>query len=144
MTPRSFLTANWCNLVMLNYEVEARVLEPYVPIGTVLDRWRGQVLASLVGFQFLNTRVLGLPVPFHRNFEEVNLRFYVSRTVGSEVRRGVVFIRELVPRRAIALVARALYNEPYLALPMRHEVTMDPMLTAAYSWRLNGRWHALR
>lgn len=141
MAPRSFLTANWYNLVMLNYEVDGRVLEPYVPAGTVLDRWRGQVLASLVGFQFHNTRVLGVPIPFHCNFEEINLRFYVSRNVGGELRRGVVFIRELVPRRAIALVARTIYNEPYLAVPMRHEVTTNPMLAASYSWRLYDRWH---
>ena len=136
-----FLTAAWHNLAMINYEVEAAVLQPYVPAWTTLDSWQGQYFASLVGFQFLNTKVLGLPIPFHRNFEEVNLRFYVRREVGGEVRRGVVFIRELVPRQAIALVARAIYNEPYLALPMRHTVALEPALTASYSWRLSGRWH---
>lgn len=126
---------------MLNYEVDAAVLEPYVPAGTSLDDWRGQIFASLVGFQFLDTKLLGLPIPFHRNFEEINLRFYVRREVDGEIRRGVVFIRELVPRRAIAMVARAIYNEPYLALPMRHSITTDPSLKASYSWRLGGRWH---
>ncbi len=140
MDTAPFLTAAWHNLAMINYEVEARVLQPYVPAGTALDSWQGRSFASLVGFQFLNTKVLGLPIPFHRNFEEVNLRFYVRREVGGDVRRGVVFIRELVPRRAIALVARAMYNEPYLALPMRHTVALEP-LTASYSWRLSGRWH---
>src|ERR1019366_2269892 len=128
-----FLPAAWHNLAMINYEVEAAVLQPYVPAWTTLDSWQGQYFASLVGFQFLNTKVLGLPIPFHRNFEEVNLRFYVRREVGGEVRRGVVFIRELVPRQAIALVARAIYNEPYLALPMRHTVALEPALTASYS-----------
>ncbi|MEA2238600.1 MAG: uncharacterized protein QOC81_3324 [Thermoanaerobaculia bacterium] len=128
---------------MVNYEVDAKLLEPRVPPGTRLDFWGGRCFASLVGFQFLDTRLLGLPVPFHRNFDEVNLRFYVRREVGGEVRRGVVFIRELVPRHAIALVARAVYNEPYIALPMRHTIAFDPVLSAAYSWRLNGRWHRI-
>jgi uncharacterized protein YqjF (DUF2071 family) len=126
---------------MLNYEMNADVLMPYVPTGTVLDNWRGHIFASLVGFQFLDTRLLGLPIPFHRNFEEINLRFYVRREIEGEIRRGVVFMRELVPRHAIALVARAIYNEPYLALPMRHRITADPRLRAMYSWRLSGRWH---
>jgi uncharacterized protein YqjF (DUF2071 family) len=141
MSPAPFLTAAWHNLAMINYEVEASVLLPYVPAGTTLDSWQGRTFASLVGFQFLNTKVLGIPIPFHRNFEEINLRFYVRREVGGEVRRGVVFIRELVPRRAIALVARAMYNEPYRALPMRHTIVLEPALTASYSWRLRGRWH---
>ena len=141
MATAPFLTAAWHNLAMINYEVDAKVLQPYVPAGTTLDSWQGRYFASLVGFQFLHTKVLGIPIPFHRNFEEINLRFYVRREVEGEVRRGVVFIRELVPRHAIALVARAMYNEPYLALPMRHTISLEPALTASYSWLLGGRWH---
>jgi len=118
--PRPFLTAEWRNLVMLNFTVEPSLLEPHVPRGTVLDTWRGSAFVSLVGFLFANTRILGVPVPAHRTFEEVNLRFYVRRVLPDEERRGVTFIRELVPRRAIALTARLAYNEPYLATPMRH------------------------
>lgn len=139
--PAPFLTAAWRNLAMINYEVEASVLQAYVPAGTALDSWQGRYFASLVGFQFLHTKVLGIPIPFYRNFEEINLRFYVRREVGEEVRRGVVFIRELVPRQAIALVARAMYNEPYRALPMRHTIALEPALSASYSWRLGGRWN---
>jgi uncharacterized protein len=105
---------------MLNYAVEPSVLGPYVPAGTELDLWRGIAFVSLVGFLFADTRLLHIPVPRHRNFEEVNLRFYVRRNVNGEARRAVTFIRELVPRAAIAFVARRVYNEPYLALPMRH------------------------
>ena len=141
MEPTPFLTAAWHNLAMINYELDANVLQPYVPAGAMLDSWQGRYFASLVGFQFLHTRVLGIPIPFHRNFEEVNLRFYVRREVEGELRRGVVFIRELVPRFAIALVARAMYNEPYRALPMRHTIALEPALSASYSWRLSGRWH---
>ncbi len=91
---RVFLSAEWQYLAMLNYEVDASLLLPFVPAGTELDCWKGKVFASLVGFRFLKTKLLGfLPIPMHSNFEEVNLRFYVRRQAGSEVRRGVVFIR---------------------------------------------------
>ena len=114
-----FLTARWEHLVLLNFVCPPELLDPLVPAGTTLDRWDGHALVSLVGFLFSDTRLLGLPVPLHRTFEEVNLRFYV-RGPAPEFRRAVVFIRELVPRWAIAAVARGIYNEPYLAVPMRH------------------------
>ena len=140
---RVFLTAEWQYLAMLNYEVDACMLLPLVPAGTELDRWKGKVFASLVGFRFLNTKLLGfLPIPMHSNFEEVNLRFYVRRQVGSEVRRGVRFIRELVPRRAIAFVARTFYKENYVALRMAHEIRSagENRLRVAYRWRNGNCW----
>src|ERR1700693_399762 len=116
---RIFLTAEWRNLAMLNYQVDSGLLLPFVPAGTELDKWNGKVFVSLVGFRFLKAKLFGLlAIPMHANFEEVNLRFYVRRQVGSEVRRGVAFIRELVPRRAIAFVARTFYHEKYTALPI--------------------------
>lgn len=146
---RPFLTAEWRHLAMLNYEVPPALLRPLVPVGTELDTWDGVTLASIVGFRFLDTRVLGIPIPGHRNFDEVNLRFYVRRRGEDGAwRRAVVFVRELVPSRAIATVARCLYNEPYTAVPMRHEIEMGRAGDggpgrAAYSWRLGGRWHHL-
>src|ERR1700732_1019484 len=107
---------------MLNYAADPQVLMPRVPAGTELDFFDGQTFVSLVGFRFLDTKVLGIPIPFHRDFDEVNLRFYVQRNSGSEFRRGVVFIREIVPKRAIAAVARRVYNEKYIALPMWHQI----------------------
>ena len=107
---------------MLNYEVAPEALAPFVPAGTELDAWEGRHLVSMVGFMFQSTRGLGFPIPFHRNFEEVNLRFYVRRKVDGEWRRGVVFIKEIVPRFAIAWVARTFYNENYVALPMSHRL----------------------
>ena len=118
---------------MLNYEVDAKLLAPYVPRGVEVDFWEGRTYVSLVGFLFLNTRVLGVPVPFHRNFEEVNLRFYVRR--GD--RRGVVFIKEIVPRTAIAWVARIVYREDYVCLPMRLRIEDAGV---EYGWRHRGRW----
>ncbi|MGC2626569.1 MAG: DUF2071 domain-containing protein [Candidatus Udaeobacter sp.] len=119
---QAFLTANWRYLAMLNYVVDPRLIAPLVPVGTEIDFDNGETFLSVVGFLFLDTRILGLPIPLHRDFEEVNLRFYVRRKSAGTWRRGVVFIRELVPRRAIAVVARTFYGENYIAVPMKHEI----------------------
>jgi uncharacterized protein YqjF (DUF2071 family) len=126
---RRFLTAEWNNLLMLNYAVDASLLEPFVPAGTELDTVEGKLYLSLVGFEFNRTRVLGFAIPFHQNFEEVNLRFYVRR--GSK--RGVVFIRELVPRYAVAAIARWAFNENYSCVPMSHRIEDAKV---EYNWTL--------
>ena len=139
------LAAEWRHLVMLNYEVDRASLTPLIPQGTELDVFDGRVFASVIGFRFTHTRIFGCSIPLHRDFDEVNLRFYVRRKAGAEWRRGVVFIRELVPRQVIAFVARTLYGEPYSALPMRHRVDVsDSGIRAEYGWRRNGRWESLR
>jgi uncharacterized protein YqjF (DUF2071 family) len=139
-----FLNAEWRNLLMLNYAVAPDVLRPLVPHGTELDSFKDQAFLSVVGFQFLNTRIFGIPVPLHTNFEEVNLRFYVRRKTGDGWRRGVVFIRELVPSSAIALIARIFYREPYLAVPMRHRIDrVDGDIRVDYAWYRQGRWESL-
>lgn len=138
MSGRIFLTGAWRHLAMINWRVDPALLLPLVPRGTVLDAWNGATYVSLVGFMFRDTRLLGIPVPGHRDFEEVNLRFYVRRQEGDESRRAVVFIRELVPRRAIAWTARVAYNEPYLAVPMRHAIAVPGRVS--YGWRLPTGW----
>ena len=143
-SPSVFLTAEWRDLAMLNYLVEPSVLAPLVPAGTELDRWNGATFLSVVGFMFLDTRILGVPVPFHRNFEEVNLRFYVRRKAPEGWRRGVVFVKELVPRIAIAWTARALYNENYEAVPMSHRVdrctsNSRNAASVSYSWQFRSQ-----
>jgi uncharacterized protein YqjF (DUF2071 family) len=143
---RSFLTAEWRYLAMLNYPIDPAALASRVPAGCELDTWDGRHYVSVVGFQFLDTRVLSIPVPFHRNFEEVNLRFYVRREVAGTWRRGVVFVKELVPRWAIAAVARAVYGENYEALPMRHTrgpATQSGVTALRYEWRRSGSWEGL-
>lgn len=145
---RPFLTARWCDLAILNFDVAPELLGPYLPARTELDTFGGRTLISIVGFRFLDTRVLGLPVLFHRQFDEVNLRFYVRREGPDGPRRGVAFIREFVPRRLIGWTARALYDEPYLAVPMRHRISLPPAEIVEsgrvrYEWRYGGRWHAL-
>lgn len=145
-TEAVFLSAEWRHLAMLNYRVDAALLSEFMPRGTELDRWNGQVFVSLVGFRFLKTKVWGMPIPLHSNFDEVNLRFYVRRHAEEDKRRGVVFIREIVPRRAIAMVARTFYNEKYVALPMAHEIAAngDGKLAVSYRWRRAGAWAAMR
>ncbi len=140
-----FLTAEWRHLAMLNYRVPEKLLLPFLPPGLELDTFHGETYVSVVGFEFLNTRLLGCPIPGHRHFPEVNLRFYVRRQVGNEVRRGVIFIREIVPRWAIAAVARWVYNEPYRALPMRQRVEQDEDggITAEYAWQIDGDWTSI-
>jgi uncharacterized protein YqjF (DUF2071 family) len=143
-----FLRAEWRHVAILNYEVERSALADLVPRGTELDEWRGRTYLSVVGFLFRNTRVLGLPIPFHRNFEEVNLRFYVRRKTEEGWRRAVVFVKEMVPRAAIAIVARALYNENYVAVPMDHEIRRTPdqssrIESVSYRWDFAGRRNRL-
>ena len=126
-----FLTAEWRNLVMLNYEVDPEILKPYLPAYTEIDLWEGKCLVSMVGFLFKETRVLGVKWPWHVNFEEVNLRFYVRR----ETRRGVVFIRELVPKVAVTAIARLAYGENYSCVPMSHRLESNAGgLSVEYSW----------
>jgi len=130
---------------MLNYVVDPRIIAPLVPPGTEVDFENGETFLSVVGFLFLDTRLLGLPVPLHRDFEEVNLRFYVRRKSADTWRRGVVFVRELVPRQAIALVARTFYGENYVALPMKHQIDhVDLKLSVEYSWRRGRKWESLK
>jgi uncharacterized protein YqjF (DUF2071 family) len=145
---RRFLSAEWRHLAMLNYEVDPGLLQPLVPRGTEIDSWKGRTFVSLVGFLFLGTRVLGVPVPFHRNFAEVNLRFYVRRRLSEGWRRGVVFVKEFVPKSAIAAVARWVYNENYVACRMASGIRLpDPPRedrgSVQYSWWAGTRWNAI-
>ncbi|MEO6872942.1 MAG: DUF2071 domain-containing protein [Chthoniobacterales bacterium] len=137
---KTFLTAEWRQLVMLNYAVERKLLAPLVPRGVELDAFDGVCYVSVVGFLFLDTRIFGIAFPFHRDFEEVNLRFYVRQRAPEGWRRGVVFVKELVPRRAIAFLARTIYGEPYSAVPMSHEITeRDGQTTLRFAWQRAGR-----
>jgi len=139
-----FLTAEWRKLAMANYPVEQAALRPFLPVRTELDIWKGDAYVSLVGFQFREVRVRGLRIPYHTQFPEVNLRFYVRYKDGAEWKRGVVFIREIVPLPAVSLVANTLFRERYISLPMRSVEAADgDVLRAAYHWRFKGRWNGL-
>jgi uncharacterized protein YqjF (DUF2071 family) len=137
---RRFLTARWCNLILANYPVADDLLLPLLPPGTELDRRDGSAWCSLVGFQFLDTRVLRVGWPGFRHFPEWNLRFYVTH----HGRRGVCFVREFVPRWLVATLARVIYNEPYRAARMTMEVKDEPdSLAADYTVGWGGRVHRL-
>lgn len=141
---RPFLTAEWRNLLMLNYAVDPALLTPHVPRGTELDLWRGEALVSLVGFQFLKTRLRGWRVPWHQSFIEVNLRFYVRREADDGWRRGVVFLKEIVPKRAVTWIANTVYHEHYITRPMSHRVQL-PASATDRTGHLQYRWrHARR
>jgi uncharacterized protein YqjF (DUF2071 family) len=146
MLPDVFLTAEWRYLALLNYRVDPKLLAEYVPVGTELDDRQGHTYISLVGFHFLNTRIFGIPVPLHQAFEEVNLRVYVRRRAGAELRRGVRFIKEIVPVRAVSTIARLTYNEPYETREMRHRIESphgSSAIMAEYSWRQKRAWSRL-
>lgn len=137
---RSFLTATWQHLINVTYAVDEALLKPHLPPGLTLDKRHGRAFVSLVAFDFLDTRVKGLPIPFHINFPEINLRFYVRN--GDE--RGVVFLKELVPRYCIALVAKRIYNEPYEVAKMRSTVKRHAQhLAVEHVFRYKGRRHRL-
>ncbi len=139
----SFLTAEWRKLAIANYAVPPSLLKPHVPLYTELDAWEGTCYVSLVGFMFLNTRLLGVGIPFHRNFEEVNLRFYVRYKDGGEWKRGVVFLREIVPRAALTLVANTVYGEHYQTMKMAHTWgETDYERQVAYRWWNAGGTHS--
>jgi uncharacterized protein len=140
MSDRPLLTAAWRNLLLLNFPVPTEIVKRLAPPGTEPDLHNGQSYISIVGFSFENVRLFGLPIPGHTNFPEINLRYYVRRRVAGELRRGVVFAREIVPRRAVAILANYLYNENYVTRPMRSEnqiagAALAPNDKVAYSWK---------
>jgi uncharacterized protein YqjF (DUF2071 family) len=125
-----FLKARWEDLILANYVVDPQVLKPYVPEGTVLDLFEGKCYVSLVAFMFKKTRVIGLPIPFHGEFEEVNLRFYIHPD-GAPEKRSVAFIKEIVPKSVIPLISNTLFKEHYIATRMSHHLDHP---SVDYAW----------
>jgi uncharacterized protein YqjF (DUF2071 family) len=140
--PNTFLTAEWRKLAMANYSIDEKLLLKYLPKKTELDLWQGRCYVSLIGFMFMETRLMGFKIPFHVNFEEVNLRFYVRYLDGQEWKRGVVFIKEIVPKPGLSFIANTLYNEHYETMPMRHSWEQeDGKLYVSYEWKKNA-WNS--
>lgn len=140
----SFLTAEWNNLAMINYVIDPKILEKYVPAGTELDFFEGKCYVSFIGFLFENVKVLGLKIPFHSDFEEVNLRFYVRRFENGVWKRGAVFISEIVPKFAISFVANTFYNEHYETFPMKHSLKVnDNSREFIYEWKVKNNWNTI-
>lgn len=141
----TFLKAEWRKLLMANYIVDPQILLPYLPNKTELDLWNGSCYVSLVGFMFLNTSIKGIKVPFHTNFEEVNLRFYVRYKDNDEWKRGTVFIKEIVPKPALTFVANLVYKEHYETLPMTYNWQKNgDTFSVEYKWKKFGRWNSIK
>jgi uncharacterized protein len=139
-----FLKANWENIIMANYAIDPGLLQPFLPAGVELDLYQNKAWVSLVGFMFKNTKLFNLPVPWVGTFEEVNLRFYVVRKEENTTKRGVVFINETVPYKAVAYMANKLYKEHYTAIKTRHKwQTGDGIKDIKYEWILGGKWNKI-
>ena len=138
---KTFLTAEWRKLAIANYAVDPDILLPYLPFKTELDYWKDKCYVSLVGFSFINTKLKGINIPFHRNFEEINLRFYVRYKHDNKWKRGVCFIKEIVPKPALTFIANSIYRENYITLPTRHELLVDEnYMQVSYMWKHAGDW----
>lgn len=138
------MTAGWRKLAFFNYAVDPEILKPYLAFGTELDLWQGKCYVSLVGFLFVNVKLKGIFVPFHTNFEEINLRFYVRYKENDVWKRGVTFISEIVPRPLITFVANTIYNEKYLTLPTRHHWKIDDkFVDVGYEFKFRNEWNEL-
>jgi uncharacterized protein len=140
-----FLRAKWLNLIMVNYEIDPVILKPYIPSYTELDYYNGNCYVSLVGFLFKDTKVKGIPVPLHRTFEEINLRFYVRQKENDKWKRGVVFLREIVSLPAITAMANLLYKEHYQTQQTKDVWKLnDDEWNIEYRWKLGKEWNFLK
>lgn len=145
MIMKTFLKANWQNLIMANYEIDPAILLPYLPKGVELDLFQGKTYLSLVGFLFKSSSIFNIPIPTMGTFEEVNLRFYVVRKIGAELRRGVVFINETVPNKIVAWVANKLYKEHYIAIPTKHKWDIAcNKKEIEYQWKVKSKWNSIK
>lgn len=139
-----FLQAEWRKLIMANYAFDSERLKPYLPHKTELDLWNGVCYVSLIGFMFMDTKVKGFKIPFHTNFEEVNLRFYVRFRDNGLWKRGTVFIKEIVPKSALTWVANTVYKEKYETMPMSHTWRQaDGQQLVQYNWKKT-QWNSLQ
>ncbi len=139
-----FLRAEWNNLILANYEVPPALLLPFVPPKTELDFYNGNAWVSLVGFMFLNTKVFGLSIPMHTNFEEINFRFYIKYNDHGNWKKGVVFIKEMVPKMAISFIANNLYGENYATMNMKHfHIDNGKNFEAGYEWNFKNKWNKI-
>jgi len=138
---KTFLTAEWRKLIIVNYLIDPDRLLPYLPHKTELELWNGQCYVSLVGFRFINTKLKGISLTFHRDFEEINLRFYVRYKDGNTWKRAVTFIKEIVPKAALTFVANSFYSEKYITLPTRHHWDLhNDSIKVIYEWKHQGEW----
>lgn len=139
-----FLKANWEQIIMVNYEIDPQIVLPFLPNGVELDLFNGKCYISLVGFMFKNTKLFNIPIPYFGTFEEINLRFYVKRKEGNQIKRGVVFINETIPYKIVAWMANKLYKEHYTVVPTKHELQINNAgQSIKFEWLLDKRWNSI-
>ncbi len=139
-----FLKANWENIIMANYEIDPEILIPFLPKGVSLDLFNGKAYISLVGFMFKKTKLFNIPIPVLGTFEEINLRFYVIRKEGNQIKRGVVFINETIPYKIVAWMANKLYKEHYTVVPTKHKLRVkEENQKIKFEWLLNQKWNSI-
>ena len=139
-----FLKAKWENIIMANYEIEPKILIPFLPKGVDLDLYDGKAYISLVGFMFKNTKLFNIPIPLLGTFEEINLRFYVTRKDGNQTKRGVVFINETIPYKLVAWMANKLYKEHYTVVPTKNDIrSNEKSQKIEFKWLLNKKWNSI-
>ena len=140
-----FLKANWENIIMVNYEIDQEILTPFLPKGVDLDLYNGKAYVSLVGFMFKKTKLFNVPIPKLGTFEEINLRFYVTRTdENNKIKRGVVFINETIPYKIVAWMANKLYKEHYTVVPTKHNIIKDDEYQKIkFEWLLDNKWNSI-
>lgn len=129
---RPFMTARWSNPLLLTYRAPTPLLRRLTHPHLELDEWEGHTHVSLVAFEFQDTRIRGRRVPGFINFSQLNLRTYVRQ--GD--RRGVTYIKEYVPSRVIAVIARLRFNEPYHRLDIASQTE-----GAGEELKIEHHWH---
>lgn len=142
-----FLTARLSRLILLNYEIDPALLAPCLPTHTELDFYEHRTFVSLLGLHFSNPSIYGLPLPFFREYAQVNLRFYVRRRIErGNWRRGVAFIKQIVPYRPVAWAARNLFHEPVVTRStdqVNRSQGRETMMTE-YGWRSGNQRYFIR
>lgn len=133
-----FLKAQWKELTLVNFALEPDFLINILPVGLDPDLLHGKAYASLVAFDFESIRVGGIPWPGYTQFPELNLRVYVRCSEAG--RRGVFFIRELIPGKIPTAIARVAYNEPYSACPLTrsHQALVNGAQVQRTDWIWKG------
>lgn len=133
---------------MLNFEIAPDVLQPHVPQGLELDLWQGKAFVTVVGLNFVTNKVFGMHLPLLPSFEQVNLRLYVRKIAKENTRRGVVFIKEIVPMFVVSAVARLFFKQEYRVHPMGHKfegasdgATQEKVIE--YSWQHSNKWEKM-
>ena len=146
---KKLITAKFSELVAVNFQIDPKILEPRVPRGLELDFFHDETYVSLVAMMLRDVRVWGIPIHIATGVEKFNLRFYVRRRLGDEIRRGSCFIKDYVSSGSAAWILGSLYKSDFHKMKMKHDNSgfdglADSVPSADYSWKVNDNWNRLR